>query len=66
MVPVARDLSDFEAKVLTARLGADGIIWQLRGIVDGMYPLGGIDVLVPTNEYEEARAVLCLGDEELA
>jgi hypothetical protein len=58
LAPVAQDLTDFEAKVVTARLGADGIIWQLRGVMDGMYPLGGIDVLVPVDELEEARASL--------
>jgi hypothetical protein len=52
---VAQDLTDFEAKVVTARLGADGILWELRGIVDSMYPLGGIDVLVPVDELEAAQ-----------
>jgi hypothetical protein len=55
---VAQDLTDFEAKVVTARLGADGILWELRGIVDSMYPLGGIDVLVPLDELEAARHCL--------
>jgi hypothetical protein len=58
---VAHGLSDFEAKVVTARLGADGILWELRGIVDGMYPLGGIDVLVPVDELETARQCLLDG-----
>jgi hypothetical protein len=55
---VAQGLSDFEAKVVTARLGADGILWELRGIVDGVYPLGGIDVLVPVDELAAARVSL--------
>jgi hypothetical protein len=59
---VAQGLSDFEAKVVTARLGADGILWELRGIVDSMYPLGNIDVLVPVDELEAARHCL-LGDQ---
>jgi hypothetical protein len=58
LAPVAQGLSDFEAKVVTARLGADGILWELRGIVDSMYPLGGIDVLVPVTELEAARQSL--------
>jgi hypothetical protein len=55
---VVQGLTDFEAKVVTARLGADGILWELRGIVDSMYPLGGIDVLVPLDELEAARNCL--------
>jgi hypothetical protein len=58
LAPVAQGLSDFEAKVVTARLGADGILWEVRGIVDGMYPLGGIDVLVPLDELETAQLSL--------
>src|SRR4051812_8757154 len=55
LAPVAQDLTDFEAKVVTARLGADGILWELRGVVDSLYPLGRIDVLVPVDELEEAQ-----------
>jgi hypothetical protein len=55
MAPVAQGLSDFEAKVVTARLGADGIVWELRGIIDSLYPFGRIDVLVPVAELEAAR-----------
>jgi hypothetical protein len=62
MAPVALGLSDFEAKVVTAQLGADGILWELRGVVDSMYPLGGIDVLVPLDELAAAEASL-RGDE---
>jgi hypothetical protein len=57
LVPVARGVSDFEARILTARLGAEGIIWELRG-VDPVYPLGNVDVLVPVDELDEARTVL--------
>jgi hypothetical protein len=58
LAPVAQGLSDFEAKVVTARLGADGILWEVRGVVDSLYPLGGIDVLVPVDELESARVSL--------
>ena len=57
LVPVARGVSDFEARILTAQLGAEGIIWELRG-ADAVYPLGNVDVLVPIGELEEARTVL--------
>ena len=36
----------FEANLLPARLGSDGHVWQLRGGVDGPYPMGPVDVLV--------------------
>jgi hypothetical protein len=57
LVPVARGVSDFEARILTAQLGAEGIIWELRG-ADAVYPLGNVDVLVPRAELDEARTVL--------
>jgi hypothetical protein len=58
LAPVAEGLTDFEAKVVTARLGADGILWELRGIVDSLYPLGRIDVLVPLDELAAAQLSL--------
>ena len=60
LVPVATGVSDFEAKLLAARLGADGILWQTRGIVDSIYPFGGIDVLVPADQLDDANEVLAL------
>jgi len=57
LVPVATGLSDFEAKLLAAQLGAEGILWQMRGIVDSIYPFGGIDVLVPSGQLDDARHV---------
>ena len=58
LVPVATGLSDFEAKLLAAQLGAEGILWQTRGIVDSIYPFGGIDVLVPAAQADDARQVV--------
>ena len=46
MVRLATVQSGFEAKVLAARLGAEGIVWELRGGVDGPYPMGPVTVLV--------------------
>jgi hypothetical protein len=48
----------FGAKVLAARLGVEGIIWELRGGVDGPYPLGPVQVFVTEEDLAEARAVL--------
>ena len=49
----------FEARVVMARLGADGILTQLRGGADGPYPLPGpVEVLVLAGQAEEARHLL--------
>jgi hypothetical protein len=65
MVPVATAGSSFEARVIAARLGADGIVWQFRGTLDGpLGPLssGEVTVLVVEDDYEAARDLL-LADE---
>jgi hypothetical protein len=63
MVALVTGSTAFEAKVLVARLGAEGILWELRGEVDSMYPVGhGVDVLVSEDDAELARELL-LGDE---
>jgi hypothetical protein len=65
MVPVATAGSSFEARVIAARLGADGIIWQFRGTLDGPLgplPGGEVTVLVVEADYEAARDLL-LADE---
>jgi hypothetical protein len=48
----------FQAKVLAARLGVEGIVWELRGGVDGPYPFGPVHVFVTEDDLDEARAVL--------
>ena len=48
----------FEAKLLAARLGSEGVVWQLRGGVDGPYPMGPVDVLVEAERLDEARELL--------
>jgi hypothetical protein len=62
MVPLTTAASSFEARVVAARLGADGFLWELRGNVDGPYPVGPVSVLVPADQVEDARALL-LADE---
>lgn len=56
--------SPMEAKVLVARLGAEGIVWELRGSVDGPLALGPIDVLVDANELDSACELLLIDDLE--
>jgi hypothetical protein len=51
--------SAFHAKVLAARLGAEGIPTQLRGGVDGMYPIfAEVYVMVPRGQLDMAREIL--------
>ena len=50
----------FAARVLAARLGADGIVAELRGAaMDNVYPLPGpVDVYVTVDDFEVARDLL--------
>ena len=52
----------FAARVLAARLGSEGMLWELRGNVDGPYPMGAVQVLVATSELGDAQELL-LADE---
>jgi len=59
MVPFTTVGSAFEGRVLIARLGADGILAQLRGAREGPYPLPGpVEVLVVSEQVDEARELL--------
>jgi Putative prokaryotic signal transducing protein len=61
MVPVAVTRDQFEARVIAARLGSEGIVWELRGNAGGPYPLGQVAVLVEEADLEVAREVLATG-----
>ena len=52
----------FAARVLAARLGAEGILWELRGNLDGPYPVGAVQVLVASTDLGDAQELL-LADE---
>jgi hypothetical protein len=52
----------FHARVIAARLGADGIVTQLRGAVDGVYPIGDVMVYVREDDFDDAQELL-LADE---
>jgi hypothetical protein len=58
MVPIATAADPFEAKLLAARLGAAGIVWELRGNVDGVYPIGPFQVLVEADAAGAAHDLL--------
>ena len=52
----------FQARVVAARLGSEGIVTSLRGAVDGPYPFGDVRVFVDADDMELARQLL-LADE---
>jgi hypothetical protein len=64
MLPVATTSSSFEARVIAARLGAEGIVWELRGD-DGVYPVGRVEVLVGQDDVDVARELLAVEGEAL-
>jgi hypothetical protein len=64
MVPVLRADGTFHARVVAARLGSEGIVTQLRGNVDGPYPMGAVEVLVTQDDLVAARELLLADDVE--
>ena len=58
--------SSFHARVLAARLGADGIPAALQGAVDGVYPWGDVRVYVTERDFEVARELLLADEVESA
>ena len=57
MVHLATVPSEFEARVVAARLGAEGVVWELRGI-SSLYPVGSVEVFVESDALAEAREML--------
>ena len=66
MVRLATVRSTFHARVIAARLGAEGIMVQLRGNVDGVYPMGDTHVYVEAESLDTAREVLLVDEVESA
>ena len=67
MVHVVTASGPFHARVIAARLGAAGILCEVRGGLDGPYPLAGpVDVFVPHEEADEARGLLAADAAEAA
>jgi hypothetical protein len=58
MVSVTTAANAAQARILAARLGAAGFVWDLRGGVDGPYPVGPVEVLVEEDGLEAARELL--------
>jgi hypothetical protein len=66
MVRLATVRSTFHARVIAARLGAEGFVTDLRGNVDGIYPMGDVHVFVPEEDLAEAQELLFVDDIESA
>ena len=45
-------------RAIATRLGAEGIVRELRGNVDGPYPIGPVEVLVAQEDLAVAREVV--------
>ncbi|MBN2623779.1 MAG: DUF2007 domain-containing protein [Acidimicrobiales bacterium] len=58
MVPLTTAANPFAARVLAAHLGAEGIVWELRGNIDGPYPVGPVEVFVAADDLATARLVV--------
>lgn len=52
----------WQARVLVARLGCEGIVTDMQGNLSGPYPFGAVSVLVEADQAELASALL-LADE---
>jgi hypothetical protein len=63
MVRLLTTLDQFEARVLVARLGAEGILWELRGGHDGPYPMGPVHVYVAADDLPQAQELVAMTTE---
>jgi len=66
MVRLSTVSSSFHARVIAARLGVDGIVTDLRGNIDGLYPVGDVHVFVGEDDLPEAQEILMVDDVESA
>jgi hypothetical protein len=66
MVRLATVRSTFHARVIAARLGSEGIVTDLRGNVDGIYPMGDVHVFVAEEDLAEAQELLFVDEIESA
>jgi hypothetical protein len=66
MVRLATVAHPFHARVIAARVGAEGIVTELRGSVDGPYPMGDVYVYVSEDDLPAARELLLADEVESA
>ncbi len=66
MVRLATVNSSFHARVIAARIGSEGILTELRGNIDGLYPVGDVHVFVSEDDLPAARELLMADEVESA
>ena len=66
MVRLATVGTSFHARVIAARLGSEGIVTDLRGNIDGLYPVGDVHVYVDQEDLAEAQELLMADEVESA
>lgn len=66
MVRLATVAHPFHARVIAARVGCEGIVTELRGSVDGPYPMGDVHVYVPELDLPVAQELLLADEVESA
>ena len=66
MVRLVTVNSTFHARVIAARVGAEGIFTELRGNLDGPYPMGDVHVYVPEDDLPTASELLMADEVESA
>jgi len=64
MVRLMTAANAMEARIIAARLGSEGIVWEFRGSVDGPLALGPVEVLVDAEGFETAKEILLVDDVE--
>src|SRR3954452_19558696 len=64
MVRLLTASSPMEARIIAARLGAEGIVWDFRGSVDGPLAIGPVEILVDAEGLESARELILVDDVE--
>ncbi len=66
MVRLVTVNSTFHARVIAARVGAEGIVTDLRGNLDGPYPMGDVHIYVPEEDLPSASELLMADEVESA
>ncbi len=64
MVRLATVGTSFHARVIAARLGSEGIVTELRGNVEGLYPVGDVHVYVGEDDLPESQELLLVDEVE--
>jgi hypothetical protein len=58
MVRLMTAANAMEARIIGARLGSEGIVWEFRGSVDGPFAIGPVEVLVDADGFDSAKELL--------